>query len=180
MRTKTNQNGRSMIEMLGVLAIIGVLSVGGIAGYSKAMQKYRTNKTIEQITLIANGVRTLYSGQRNYQGVNMRVIQKAKILPESAFDGSSSAANAYGTTPFGGNIGIFSGGDYKTFDIELYQVPEDICIELLSQDWGEGMVNYGVRGSIISSTTMTIDNAITACEAHTRSTLPEALQFSFK
>ena len=35
------QSGRSMIEMLGVLAIIGVLSVGGIAGYSKAMTKYR-------------------------------------------------------------------------------------------------------------------------------------------
>ena len=45
----TNQKGRSMIEMLGVLAIIGVLSVGGIAGYSKAMMKYRINKTIEQI-----------------------------------------------------------------------------------------------------------------------------------
>ena len=30
-----NSFGRSMIEMLGVLAIIGVLSVGGIAGYSK-------------------------------------------------------------------------------------------------------------------------------------------------
>ena len=27
--------GRSMIEMLGVLAIIGVLSVGGIAGYGR-------------------------------------------------------------------------------------------------------------------------------------------------
>ncbi|MBQ8671083.1 MAG: prepilin-type N-terminal cleavage/methylation domain-containing protein [Alphaproteobacteria bacterium] len=36
---KNNESGRSMIEMLGVLAIIGVLSVGGIAGYSKAMQK---------------------------------------------------------------------------------------------------------------------------------------------
>ena len=36
--------GRSMIEMLGVLAIIGVLSVGGIAGYSKAMQMYKLNK----------------------------------------------------------------------------------------------------------------------------------------
>jgi len=28
--TKNTQSGRSMIEMLGVLAIIGVLSVGGI------------------------------------------------------------------------------------------------------------------------------------------------------
>ncbi len=36
--------GRSMVEMLGVLAIIGVLSVGAIAGYSKAMMKYKLNK----------------------------------------------------------------------------------------------------------------------------------------
>jgi len=28
---KKNQSGRSMVEMLGVLAIIGVLSVGGIS-----------------------------------------------------------------------------------------------------------------------------------------------------
>ena len=41
---KSNQFGRSMVEMLGVLAIIGVLSVGSIAGYSKAMFKYKMNK----------------------------------------------------------------------------------------------------------------------------------------
>ena len=30
----TTESGRSMVEMLGVLAIIGVLSIGGIAGYT--------------------------------------------------------------------------------------------------------------------------------------------------
>ena len=39
-----NESGRSMVEMLGVLAIIGVLSVGGIAGYTMAMNKYRANE----------------------------------------------------------------------------------------------------------------------------------------
>lgn len=33
-----------MVEMLGVLAIIGVLSVGAIAGYSKAMFKHKLNR----------------------------------------------------------------------------------------------------------------------------------------
>ena len=33
-----------MVEMLGVPAIIGVLSVGGITGYTKAMEKYYINK----------------------------------------------------------------------------------------------------------------------------------------
>lgn len=46
MYKKFMENGRSMIEMLGVLAIIAVLSVGGIAGYSKAMEKYKINKLI--------------------------------------------------------------------------------------------------------------------------------------
>ena len=49
-QVETVQYGRSMIEMLGVLAIVGVLSVGGIAGYSKAMFKFKLNKHTEQIT----------------------------------------------------------------------------------------------------------------------------------
>ena len=44
--------GRSMVEMLGVLAIVGVLSVGAIAGYGKAMMKYKLNKQAEQIGFI--------------------------------------------------------------------------------------------------------------------------------
>ena len=47
---KSEQSGRSMVEMLGVLAIIGVLSVGGIAGYSKAMAKFKTSKALDQVS----------------------------------------------------------------------------------------------------------------------------------
>ncbi|MBQ8870894.1 MAG: hypothetical protein IJ019_05915 [Alphaproteobacteria bacterium] len=50
--------GRSMVEMLGVLAIIGVLSVGGIAGYSKAMFKHKLNKQTEQLNQVMNAVAT--------------------------------------------------------------------------------------------------------------------------
>ena len=48
--------GRSMIEMLGVLAIVGVLSVGGIAGYSKAMEKWKINKIIEEYSMLMAGL----------------------------------------------------------------------------------------------------------------------------
>ena len=50
------QSGRSMVEMLGVLAVIGVLSVGGIAGYSYGMNKYRANETINDVNLRAMDV----------------------------------------------------------------------------------------------------------------------------
>ena len=42
-----SQSGRSMVEMLGVLAIIGVLSVGGIAGYSLSMRRHRANGIVD-------------------------------------------------------------------------------------------------------------------------------------
>ena len=45
-----NQSGRSMVEMLGVLAIIGVLSVGGIAGYKMAMDQILENKILNLIS----------------------------------------------------------------------------------------------------------------------------------
>ena len=51
-----NSFGRSMIEMLGVLAIIGVLSVGGIAGYSKAMEKFKINKATEEYNYMVWGL----------------------------------------------------------------------------------------------------------------------------
>ncbi len=41
------ESGRSMVEMLGVLAIIGVLSIGGIAGYTIAMNRYRANEILD-------------------------------------------------------------------------------------------------------------------------------------
>ncbi len=56
---KTNESGRSMVEMLGVLAIIGVLSIGGIAGYSMAMNRYRANEALDMANKFAVVV---YSG----------------------------------------------------------------------------------------------------------------------
>ena len=41
-----------MVEMLGVLAIIGILSVGSIAGYSNALEKIKSNKRKEQYNQI--------------------------------------------------------------------------------------------------------------------------------
>ena len=51
--TTALQSGRSMVEMLGTLAIIGVLSIGGIAGYSYGMDKYRANTIINDVNLRA-------------------------------------------------------------------------------------------------------------------------------
>ena len=53
MNFKKSQSGRSMVEMLGVLAIIGVLSVGGIAGYSLSMRRHRANQVVDAVSKYA-------------------------------------------------------------------------------------------------------------------------------
>ena len=48
MRYRSVEQGRSMVEMLGTLAIMGVLSVGAIAGFNYAMNKHRANELLEE------------------------------------------------------------------------------------------------------------------------------------
>ena len=62
---KKNESGRSMVEMLGVLAIIGVLSIGGIAGYTLAMNRYRANELLDAASKVAIIATSARGGQGN-------------------------------------------------------------------------------------------------------------------
>jgi len=141
---KSEQKGRSMIEMLGVLAIIGVLSVGGIAGYSKAMQKYRINKTIEQITLVVGTVQSFYASSKDYAGLDMqsssavhtpishnalKIISKAKLVPDEMIE-NNDIVTALGATM---EISKDTYGD--SLIIRLNGLDMESCIELSTNDW---------------------------------------------
>ena len=143
------QVGRSMIEMLGVLAIIGVLSVGGIAGYSKAMHRYRVNKTIDQITYMAGAIRTFFAPQKSYDGLdsetNPEVIKKAKLVPDDMWvEGENEPQNMWGNYV---NVGTTcrtlaecNNRIHKAFYIGYNNIPEEACIDLLTQDWSNAGV----------------------------------------
>ena len=176
------QCGRSMIEMLGVLAIIGVLSVGGIAGYSKAVMKYRINKTIEQITLIAGNVRAFFAPQRSYEGaycdVDCPVVIKAKLLPDEMLSNISegpmgSRSRADTTNAFGGGFSLYSIDKSSTEQNKAFKMSYEIesdeaCIELVSQDWTNAnvaaifVVDGTNRGTYLK-TPVTVDNAVKYC-----------------
>ena len=84
--------GRSMIEMLGVLAIIGVLSLGGIAGYSKAMEKFKINKILDEYSFMLAGIvehaddlgRNSYRKESGYFGEGLvDWIEGLNLVPET-------------------------------------------------------------------------------------------------
>ena len=127
----SNQYGRSMIEMLGVLAIVGVLSVGGIAGYSKAMTKFKINKTIDEVSHIVANIRTLYSQQTTYAGLWSSYQDDdliKTIIPDSI--NPNGMYNA-----FNGTVGIHS-SNHETFAIRYTNLPKEACVALATHDWG--------------------------------------------
>ena len=80
-------SGRSMVEMLGVLAIIGVLSVGAISGYSKAMMKYKLNKYTESFSmLLANAIQISTQLPKaptpNRRYPHLTVMHKLNLIPD--------------------------------------------------------------------------------------------------
>ncbi len=157
------QSGRSMIEMLGVLAIIGVLSVGGIAGYSKAMMKYRINKTIEQITLIAGNIRTFFAPQRSYDGLDYTILKKAKLVPDEMWDGGSNPVNAFGGSFAFSAENLTSASNIPgSFVIVIDSIPQEACIEIATMDWradsGNSVVNISVNGTMDETLEQYTDN----------------------
>ena len=119
--TKTNltsQNGRSMVEMLGVLAIIGVLSVGGIAGYSAAMRKYRANVLLNQASIAAADIAgQIASGSPNLDLSGYNASQDFGSI--SSVKGSNGLDN-------------YQEGDDQ-FTLVMEDVDEEICALMQKQ-----------------------------------------------
>ncbi len=139
---KINQNGRSMVEMLGVLAIIGVLSIGAVTGYSNAMNKYKTNKFLEQISQIAANIKTVYSAEKSGR-ISWEVLEKLKTVSNKkhfwGFD-------IYIGTPWK-RYYLESGVTTTYFDDIFYisttKLPTEVCVAVLTADWGTDLFGMG-------------------------------------
>ena len=74
---RISESGRSMVEMLGVLAIMGVLTVGGMAGYKTAMRRLRANNVLELISTAS------LEAQRINKTIHLRDLDEEDDYSES-------------------------------------------------------------------------------------------------
>lgn len=139
---RVNESGRSMIEMLGVLAIIGVLSVGGIAGYSKAMNKFKTNKVADNVSMLVANIKTLYAQQNTYAGLNNGTAVSMGVVPDelgTAYNGAKATlTNAFNGPVFIKQSDSTAANDGKAFTIQFNNLSREACITLATNDWGSG------------------------------------------
>lgn len=116
---RQNDSGRSIVEMLGVLAIMGVITVMGIQGYSQAIGKINRNKVSESVTRIAQEVRSLYASRDSYKNDSSNDGENiGKILEDMKIDLKS---------PYGYKIGVYNAGDGRGFSISINNIPLEDC-----------------------------------------------------
>ncbi len=118
---KLNEFGRSMVEMLGALAIIGVLSVGGIIMYSYAMDKHRANETIKDVTLYA-----------------MSASQQMLVGQEKLNFSELGYVSSIGY-PIDGEI---LEEDDRYFEIYVDDIPSSVCERIVDSGWQAPLAIY--------------------------------------
>jgi prepilin-type N-terminal cleavage/methylation domain-containing protein len=129
------QSGRSMIEMLGVLAIVGILSTGALSGYSVAMKNHKANRAINEIQTHITQIQDLFADQNNYEQlttdyhISDDILIKAGIFNSSLTNIYNERVLATGTTALG--IPLF---------VYRYDIPEGdekTCLKILLAGWAE-------------------------------------------
>ncbi len=150
------QQGRSLVEIIGVIAIIGVLSVGSIVGFNFALNKYRANAVIGAITFLSQQVRSFYSLSGKYNGLGVWTS-----------DGSNGNSNSTAATiikksdisiPYPLTIAEQPSVKGSSFAIGVTGIPISVCVELHSKDWNNGNSDYdgiGLPGTGEYKATMT-------------------------
>lgn len=120
------QIGRSMIEMLAVLAIIGVLSIAGILGYKLALNSFIANDILNDVRLAAATV--LHQDQRKIE--NQKLIDISEFHQTIKFD-----------------MEAFQ-DDWEIFSIRVYDVPKGVCRSVLRKITDEYKIRVGEEGPI--------------------------------
>ncbi len=123
------QEGRSMVEMLGVLAIIAVVSIGGIVGYKLAMNHYQANQIAHEMNImrtdaqikIAQGTEKLILGEP-YDSINESTLGHIQFNDDYPIDFACALADE--DTIELSNISCHVANAYY---IELQNIPEGVC-----------------------------------------------------
>ena len=90
---KELESGRSMVEMLGTLAVMGVLSVGAIVGYRYAMDKHSANDLLSGASQravlveaqIASGREATIAEFEQYKETSGGTIERVEVFLDNSF-----------------------------------------------------------------------------------------------
>lgn len=146
---KQNESGRTMLEMLGVLGIMGIIMYGAVSGINYGMGTYKINQIYNDVQEQIQAISDLYSWSRDYpDGEKMTKTACANDV----FSRGCTSNQLAGLHPYGEGITINQIDSGSSFSIQYSGIPKDACRRLLEMEWGM----IGVSATSCESETNTI------------------------
>lgn len=135
------ESGRSMIEMLGVLAIMGVITVGAVGMISTAMRTQKRNSVNDEVIQMVTGVRQLLGEFDDFSHINNATI--------------FGAIGVSSKNPYGGTYELnVDPSNSRQFIVSINGLSESDCKYFVTKAWSDsigyqmsGGTNGGAAGS---------------------------------
>jgi hypothetical protein len=128
-----HESGRSLIEMVGILAISGILAAGAFKMFQ--VIQMRTDRTIteDQLRDISNNAKILFSGRRSFDNISTSYMIKAGALKYDRLKiGGPITIQSISTTPR-----LDRGTSHnKSFEIKIPEVGFADCIYFATKKLG--------------------------------------------
>lgn len=144
---KKHETGRSMIEMVGVLAIMGLVTAAAFVLITSAMRSQKISRADDDISALVAGVRLLYAnGTAGFDGIGD--VSKATLSTL----GYGSVKPVYGKddTYTLKAIGCGANGTgTDCFTISFDTGDAGMCSGLASRSWGNGGAAWCEKDTIL-------------------------------
>lgn len=146
---KHSESGRTMLEMLGVLGIMGIIMYGAIAGINYGMSTYKINQTYNEVQEAVRGIQDLYSWSRDYGRITLKDLCENDIFTNSC---TGCPASCSILDSFAGGISVFPAdcddGVCSSFELR-YEIPKDDAARnrLNEMEWGE--IDMSINGDVL-------------------------------
>lgn len=137
-----NERGASMIEVMGVLSILAIITVGALAGYNKVLDMYRQTKGLADVKRMIKDVNSFCGFERPCRMTTEKAY-KLQLISGEYYD--EETGNTF--SPFGSDYsfrwvyGIGSGADACTgcayYSFQHTAMPVKKCVDLLTADWND-------------------------------------------
>ena len=149
----SNDSGRSMVEIVGVLAVMGLITAGAFVLITSSMASQKRNRAADDFANIVQNIRGLFAEADNVSNLPTSVSEGTSLLnalhisSKTPFGGNTTYSVVKGTEEHNGGSYTFQADDY--FIIKLTGLDDEDCWALVARSWGQAF-DESCEGNVLS------------------------------